>query len=82
MGNMGRCSNSGGKYCLRRTPLNTFIRKAVARLGGLHRAVFGTMFGPKALQTLSSLMACSTSEGYVNIGSFAGAHPYARVASS
>jgi hypothetical protein len=62
---------AGGKYCLRRTALNTFVRKVIARFGRCLRTLFGTPFGPGALSTLSPLMACKTSEGAVNAGPLA-----------
>jgi hypothetical protein len=75
------CFHPGGKYCLRRTALNTFVRKVVARLGRCLRTLFVTTFGPGELRTLSLLMIFRTSDGVINVGSLAGAHSYARIAS-
>jgi hypothetical protein len=52
------CFHADGKYCLRRTSLNTFVRKVIARLAGCLRTLLGIQFGPGALPTLSPLMAC------------------------
>jgi hypothetical protein len=60
MGNTRACFQIGGKYCLRRTALNTFVRKVIARFGRCLRTLFGTPFGPGAFSTLGPLM---TSEG-------------------
>jgi hypothetical protein len=68
------CFHDDGKYCLRRTALNTFVRKVIARLGRCLMILFGIPFGPGALPTLRPLMACWTSEGLVSFGSFAGAY--------
>jgi hypothetical protein len=37
------CFHADGKYCLRKTVLNTFIRKVIARLGRCLRTLFGTV---------------------------------------
>jgi hypothetical protein len=74
------CFHADGRYFLRRTALNTFVRKGIARLGRSLRALFSIPFGPGALPTLSHLMACRTSEGLVKFGSLAGAFSYARIA--
>jgi hypothetical protein len=71
------CPYAGGKYCLQRTALNTFVRKVIARFG----RCFRTPFGPGALPTLSPLIACRTSEGLINLGSLMGAYSDARIAS-
>jgi hypothetical protein len=71
--------HAGGKYCLRRTALNTFVRKGTAHFGRCFRALFDIPFGPGALPTLSPLMACRTSEGLVTFGSLAKAYSYARI---
>jgi hypothetical protein len=57
------CFHDGGKYCLRRTALNTFVGKVIVRFCKCIRILFGLPFGPGALPTLSPLMACRTSEG-------------------
>jgi hypothetical protein len=74
--------HTGGKYCLRRTALNAFVRKVIARLGRCLRTLFGIPCGPGALPTLNASMACRTSEGLVNFGSLVGACSYAPIASS
>jgi hypothetical protein len=61
------CFHTGGKYRLRRTELNTFVRKVIVRFDRCFRALFGIPFGPGALPTLSPLMAYRTSEGLVNL---------------
>jgi hypothetical protein len=73
------CFHADGKYCLRRTALNTFVRKVNALLGRCLRALFVIPFWPGALPTLSPLMACGTSEGLVKFCSLAGAYSYARI---
>jgi hypothetical protein len=82
MGNTRACFRTGGKYCLRRTALNTFVRKVIARFGRCLRTLFGTPFGPGALPTLSPLMALTISEGVVNVGSLVGPYSYARFSTS
>jgi hypothetical protein len=64
-----------GKYCLPRTALNTSVRKVIACFGRCLWILFGIPFGPGALPTLSTLMACR------NVGSLAGAYSYAHIAS-
>jgi hypothetical protein len=82
MGNTRACFHTGGKYCLRRTALNTFVRKVIARFGRCVRTLFVIPFGVGALPTLSRLLALMTSEGVVNIGSLEGAFSYARISTS
>jgi hypothetical protein len=74
--------HGGGKYCLLRTALNTFVRKVIARFGRCLRTLFRILFGPGALPILSRVIAYSTSEGLVNFGSLALAYSYAGIALS
>jgi hypothetical protein len=66
--------HTGGKHCLWRMALKTFMTKVTVRLGGYLRAPFGIPFGPKTLPLLSPLMTSSTSEGLLNFSSFVGAY--------
>jgi hypothetical protein len=65
MDTTGACFHAKGKYCLQRTALNTFVTKVIVRLGGCLRTVFGILFGPEALPTLSPLISRRTSEELV-----------------
>jgi hypothetical protein len=66
------CLHAGEKYCPRRTALNTFVRKVIARSGRSLKVRMGKPFGPEALITFSPLMVCSTSEELATFGSLAG----------
>jgi hypothetical protein len=82
MGTTTACFQPGCQYCVHRTPLNNFVRKVMARLGRCLRTLFGIPFGPGALPSFSPMMACRTSVGAVNIGSFVGAYSHAHIATS
>jgi hypothetical protein len=62
------CFNEGEKHCLRRTALNTFVRKVITCLGRCLRTLFSIPFGPGALPTMIPLTACRTPEGLVSVG--------------
>jgi hypothetical protein len=65
------CFHAGGKYCLRRTTLNTFVKNVIPRFGRSFKDLFVIQFGPESLPTLTLLKACTTLEGLINFRSLA-----------
>lgn len=66
------CFHAGGKYFLRRTALNTSVKKDITSLGRYLRIHFVIQFGPGAFQTFSLFIPCRIAEGFVGVGSLAG----------
>jgi hypothetical protein len=70
------CFHAYGKYCLRRTARNPFVRKAISSYLKLSQAIssfdrclrslFGIPLGPEALPPMSPFTACRISEGLVS----------------